>query len=110
MCYRRSSTTRRRSMNVVKHPLSLGETVIEVPSGSQFLSVVAKSGGAVAYFAQPDADGSEGGETLTFYAAETGGSVPDNALFVGSVRERGSHTWHVWQTVLVPDALPPELA
>lgn len=97
-------------MRIYKWPLPMGYSEIEVPLGTDPLSVVAQRE-VVLYGAVPDEPSGET-ERLAFYVALTGEEFPDIAVgrFFGSVREPGNFVAHVFQVVAAsPEALPEAL-
>lgn len=98
-------------MRVMKYPLQQGLNEIEMPQQATVLSAIAKGGGGALYVQVTDEDSEM--ETRAFLALQTGETSPidpTNSTFIGSLREPGSHTWHVFEVAATaPDALPEHL-
>lgn len=104
-------------MEVEKYTIQHGTNTLPMMQGTRVLSACAKHGHAVLYVVSPD-NATEKvdrrfvavatGEALV---AEGDGAAEElteaNSTFVGTVREPGSYTWHVFE---VAGQLPSELA
>lgn len=109
-------------MHVQKFTIAQGKNEVDLPQGSKVLSAVAKQGVAAVYALVPEDIEDIGSVRHLFFAAPTGepltfDSVADgwpdhlsevNCTFLGTVREPGSYTWHVFE-VATSSALPSEL-
>jgi hypothetical protein len=87
-------------MRVLKFEIHEGVNTHAIPVGAQVLSVVEKGHGANLYVAVKDGWEDKPTEEVVFQAVATDTDFPadsTNSTFIGSVRNPGTWTWHVFR-------------
>lgn len=100
-------------MRVLKFEIHEGLNTHALPVDAQVLSVVEKGKDAALYVAAEDGWEDKPTESVAFQAVPTDHDFDadsTNATFIGSVRNPGTWTWHVFRLASVPAEASSEQA